>query len=117
MNKKNIKKEFLTKTTSERLRESMTPLQRKKHDEDYQDLLLSELLIAITQQSEMSVRKLAKEAGISPTIVQAMRSGENKNYTLKSFFKVLKVIGYDEFSLKHHGKKINLQIPKITKTK
>jgi hypothetical protein len=124
MNKKIIKKtlnqneQTAPKTTYDRLMESMTPKQRKNFDEEYQELLLSELLIAITNQNEMSVRTLAKLAGVSPTIIQSMRSGENKDYSLKSFFRVLKGMGYNTLILKKDfSKKINLPIPNLPRTK
>lgn len=117
MNKKILQKsqseklEAAPKTTSERLYESMTPTQRQKYDDEYQELLLSELLIAITNQKELSVRKLAKEAGISPSVIQSMRSGEDKDYSLRVFFKVLTGLGYKKFNLERQGKKFSIEIP------
>lgn len=100
------------KTTHDRFLESMTPKQRQKYEEEYQELLLSELLIAITNQKELSVRKLAKEAGVSPTIIQSMRSGETKDYSLKVFFKVLRGLGCKKFTITtEFGKNINIALP------
>lgn len=42
----------------------MTRARKKKFDEGYRDLLLSELLIAIMQEDDLSVRELARSAGI-----------------------------------------------------
>jgi len=50
-------------------------------------------------KDEISVRKLAKVAGISPTIVQEMKSGLTKNYSMESFFKVLKSLGFNQFMI------------------
>ncbi|MFA5998588.1 MAG: hypothetical protein WC747_01045 [Candidatus Babeliales bacterium] len=118
MNKKITKKaqseqiDTTPKTTSERLYESMTPKQRQKYDEEYQELLLSELLIAITNQKELSVRKLAKEAGVSPAVIQSMRSGDSKDYSLKIFFKVLKGLGCKKFTVTtEHGKNLHISLP------
>ena len=42
-------------------------------------------------KDNVSVRKLAKIAGVSPTIIQAMRSGTKKDFSMQSFFKILKM--------------------------
>lgn len=104
------------KTTYEEFYEALTPKQRQKHDEQYQELLLSELLIAITNQKELSVRKLAKEANVSPAVIQSMRSGDSKDYSLKIFFKVLKGLGYKKFTVTNQqGKNLHISLPSATK--
>jgi DNA-binding Xre family transcriptional regulator len=109
---KNVK----AKTTSQRLRDSMTPQELKKHEEGYRDFVLSELLIAITNDNELSVRKLAQEAGLSPRIVQAMRSGEDKDYSFKSILKILQGLRCKKFTITtQQGKNINIPLPSTTK--
>ncbi len=104
------------KTTSQRLQDSMTPPELKKHKEGYRDFVLSELLIAITNENELSVRKLAQEAGLSPRIVQAMRSGEDKDYSFKSFLKILHGLRCKKFTVTtEQGKSINIPLPSIIK--
>jgi hypothetical protein len=83
------------KSTYEEFMESKTPEQRKKYKEEYRDFLLSEMILAAMEEDDISVRKLAKLAGVSPTIVQEMRSGIRDNFNTKSFFKVLKGLGYN----------------------
>src|SRR5271170_7790550 len=78
------------KSTSEEFVESLTPQQRKKFDEEYKDLLLSEMILAAMEEDHISVRGLAKLAGVSPTVIQSMRSGIKKDFNLGSFFKILK---------------------------
>lgn len=73
--------------------ESLTPRQRKKFDEGYRDFVFSELLIALMQEDEISVRALAKEAGISPTIIQRVRSGKQTNLTMQSFLSMMNSLG------------------------
>lgn len=73
--------------------QSLTPRQRKKFEEGYKDFLLSELLAALMKEDEISVRELAKAAGISPTIVQGARSGSQKNITMNSFLKMMSKLG------------------------
>ncbi len=79
-----------TKSTYEEFIERLTPKERQAFDEEYKDLLLSEMVLAAMEQDDLSVRELAKLAGVSPTIVQSMRSGAKKNFSLQSFFKILR---------------------------
>jgi hypothetical protein len=92
-----------TKTTYERFMEKLSPKEKKEFDESYRELLLSELLLAIMEQDEVSVRELAKMAKVSPTIVQAMRSGTRKNYSLETFYKILKSLGFNQFMVGRNG--------------
>jgi transcriptional regulator with XRE-family HTH domain len=92
--KKNIKKKDELLSTYEKHIQSLSSKELKDYKKGYQELLLSELVIAAMQEDEVSVRKLAKAAGISPTIVQDVRSGKRKNLSLQSFFKILDVLGY-----------------------
>src|SRR3989337_1508757 len=99
------------KSTVETLIESLSPIERKKFDEDYKELLLSEIILAAMEKDNISVRKLATLAGVSPTIVQAMRSGSKKDFSMQSFFKVLKGLGSKSFMIELHGHYIPLDIP------
>ena len=75
-------------STSDELVNSMGKKEREEFYREYKEFLLSELLLAAMEKEDLSVRKLARMAGVSPTVVQAMRSGSKKDFTLKSFFKV-----------------------------
>jgi hypothetical protein len=99
------------KSTVDTLIESLSPKERKKFDEEYQELLLSELILAAMEKDNISVRKLAKMAGVSPTIVQAMRSGSRQDFSMQSFFKILKGLGSKGFMIELHGHYIPLDIP------
>jgi DNA-binding Xre family transcriptional regulator len=68
---------------------------KKKHEESYRELILSELLLAIMAEDKLSIRSLAKQAGISPTIIQDIRSGKRDNLTLKTFANLIDVLGYN----------------------
>ena len=63
-------------------------------DEEYKELLLSELLIAAMEHDHISVRKLASAAGVSPTIVQELKSGVKTNITIDTLSKILDAVGY-----------------------
>ncbi|TET05761.1 XRE family transcriptional regulator [Candidatus Dependentiae bacterium] len=103
------------KSTCDKFVESLSPKKRKEFFEEYQELLLSELLLAAMEQDEISVRKLAKLAGVSPTIVQAMRSGTKKDFSMKSFFKILKGLGCKRFMVELNGQLIPLDISSPTR--
>jgi len=79
-------------------------------DVEYKELLISELLIAAMEQDHISVRKLALAAGVSPTIVQSLKSGAKTNITIDTLSKILDVIGYQiNFIPKHKvGKQLRL---------
>lgn len=68
--------------------------QKKLLDKEYRELLISELLLASMEKDHLSVRKLATEAGISPTIVQSLKSGKKTNITIETLSRILDVIGY-----------------------
>jgi DNA-binding Xre family transcriptional regulator len=103
---KNEKKNTITKkplSTYDEHIQSLSPKELKSYKKGYQEFLLSEIVIAAMQEDDVSVRKLAKAAGISPTIVQEIRAGKRKNLSLQSFFKILDALGYS-FILEKPGK-------------
>lgn len=61
----------------------------------YREFILSELLLAIMEEDHLSIRKLAKEAGVSPSLIQDLRSGKKDNLTFKSFSHIAGALGYD----------------------
>lgn len=73
--------------------ESLSDKEKEKFHEEYRELLVSEMLIAAMEKDEVSVRELAKAAGVSPTTVQGIRSGTN-NPTIENFFKIFSALGY-----------------------
>jgi DNA-binding Xre family transcriptional regulator len=68
--------------------------QKKLIDKEYRELLISELLLAAMEEDHISVRKLAAEARVSPTIVQSLKSGKRTNITIDTLSRILDVIGY-----------------------
>jgi hypothetical protein len=62
------------KSTYEEFVELLSPSELKKFEEEKREFALSELILALMEEDEVSVRKLAKMAGMSPAEVQAMRS-------------------------------------------
>lgn len=68
--------------------------QKKLLDKSYRELLISELLLTVMHEDHVSVRKLAAEADVSPTIIQNLKSGKKTNITIETFSRILDVIGY-----------------------
>ena len=82
---------------------------KKRIDEEYQELLLSELIMALMEEDHISVRKLAEAAGLSPSIVQDIRSGKKDNLTLRSFTNIVSALGYSIVLEKSQGKRRSLR--------
>jgi hypothetical protein len=67
---------------------------KKAFDKSYKEFLLSELLIAIMDEDDKSVRNLARETGVSPTIIQNIRSGKQENLKVSNFVSIAHACGY-----------------------
>jgi DNA-binding Xre family transcriptional regulator len=67
---------------------------KKAFDKSYKEFLLSELLIAIMENDGISVRDLAKEVGLSPTIIQKIRSGKQDDLRVSNFVTIVRSCGY-----------------------
>lgn len=92
------------RSTVERFLED--PEQKRIFEEEHQEFLLSELIIALMEEDHISVRKLAEAAGVSPTIIQALRSGNKDNLTLSTFAAIAHALGYTaSLTLKKKGER------------
>src|SRR3990167_10560063 len=67
---------------------------KKAFDKSYKEFLLSELLIALMEKDEISVRNLAKEVGLSPTVIQKIRSGKQEDLKISNFVSIVQFCGY-----------------------
>ena len=103
-----------TKSTVDKFVESLSPKEKKSFDAEYKELLLSEMILAAMEEDHVSVRRLAKLAGVSPTIIQSMRSGVKKDFNMGSFFKVLKGLGFKVF-IERNGQQFPLDFANIHK--
>lgn len=74
---------------------------------EYKEFLLSELVLALMAQDTKSVRDLAKELGVSKTVIQNLRSGEQTDMKLSNFVKLTHAYGYD-LVLEKPGERITL---------
>lgn len=66
-------------------------------DKEYKDFLLSELLQDLMEESNKSVRKLASEVDLSPTVIQNVRSGKQENLMMTNFLNIAAACGYHVF--------------------
>ena len=67
---------------------------RKAYEEEKPYFLLSELLHELMDEKGISVRKLAKDTGLSANAIQKIRSGEATNVRFQNVFGLLKTLGY-----------------------
>ncbi len=67
---------------------------KAKFDGGYQEFLLSELLISIMENDQISVDQLAKSAQISPTIIENVCAGKEKDMKMSNFLQIAQVCGY-----------------------
>ncbi len=71
------------KSTYDEFIESLSKKEREDFEKGYKDFLLSEMLIALMQEKEVSVRKLAKEVGLSALEIEgSLESLQNKIFRL-----------------------------------
>lgn len=103
-----VKKLKKVKSTYDEHMEAKTPEERKRYEEEYKEFVLTELLLAAMEEDKVSVMELAKIAGVSPTIVQEMRSGSRDSFSIKSFFKVLRGLGFN-FFLEKNGQFVPIE--------
>ncbi len=67
---------------------------RKKFEIAYKEFLLSEIISALMENDTKSVRTLAKEVGLSPTVIQKLRSGKQDDVKLSNFVNISHACGY-----------------------
>lgn len=75
-------------------RELQNPEFREVFDTELKEFAFSELLLAMMEEDEVSVRELAKMAGISPSVVQKLRTGEQKDLKMSNFMNIAEQFGY-----------------------
>jgi len=81
------------KTTFDKFINS-NPKRKEKFDKEYNEFLLSEFVLEKMESENISVRKLAKKAGVSPTVIQKIRSKNAERINFRTFTNVLNTLGY-----------------------
>jgi DNA-binding Xre family transcriptional regulator len=85
-------------------REMQDPAFRKEFDKEYQEFLLSELIASMMEEDQKSVRKLADEVNLSPTVIQKLRSGKQEDVKLSNFLNIVHACGYSLVLEKGHSR-------------
>jgi DNA-binding Xre family transcriptional regulator len=70
------------------------PEWKLEFEKGYEKFLLSEFLIGAMNENNISVRKLAEKSGVSPTLIQNIRSGKRSNISLETLAPILSVLNY-----------------------
>ncbi len=81
-----------SKSTFDRMIED--PKWKADFDKGYEEFLLSEFICEQMESNGMTVRDLAHRAGVSPTTIQNMRSGNADNVKLKTLLSVFHELGF-----------------------
>jgi hypothetical protein len=70
------------------------PKRKAKFEKEYNEFLLSEFVLEKMEAENISVRKLAKKAVVSPTVIQNSRSQKAARINFRTFTNVLNTLGY-----------------------
>jgi len=70
------------------------PIRKAEFDKEYNEFLLSEFILEEMEKENISVRALAKKAGVSPTIIQKIRSKNASRINFRTFTNVIHTLGY-----------------------
>ena len=68
---------------------------KKAYEQSYKELLFSELLISIMDADDKSVRGLAEETQLSPSVIQDLRSGKQNDIKVSNLINIAKAFGYE----------------------
>ena len=81
----------ISESTYERIMKD--PKRRDRFEDKYAQFLLSEIVHGLMTQEKISVRMLAKKVGISPAVIQDIRSGKRSNITVKNLIGIVASLG------------------------
>ena len=76
-------------------RKMKNPKFKKAFEEGYRELLFSELMISIMDDDDVSIRELAREAELSPSVIQDLRSGKQHDIKVSNLIKIAQAFGYE----------------------
>lgn len=80
------------------------PTIKKAYDEGREEFILSELIRALMANDNKSVRGLAQKVGLSPTVIQEIRSGKQADMKVKNFISIIRACGYHLFLINEREK-------------
>lgn len=87
----------MSKALSTFERKMKNPKFKRSFEEGYKKLLFSELMRSIMEGDDISIRDLAKEANISKSVIQNLRSGKQQDIKVINLIKIAHVFGYEIF--------------------
>ncbi len=67
---------------------------RTPFEKEYKEFVLAEVLANLMKESHKTIRGLAEEIGISPTIIQRVKSGQQKDLKITNFLNIVEACGY-----------------------
>lgn len=70
------------------------PTIKKAYEDGYEEFVLSELIKSLMENDHKSVRGLAQKVGLSPTVIQDIRSGKQEDMKVKNFISIAHACGY-----------------------
>jgi len=70
------------------------PVEKAKFDKEYSDFLFSEFILETMEREHLTVRSLAQKAGVSPTVIQKIRTKDAENINFRTLKSVLATLGY-----------------------
>jgi DNA-binding Xre family transcriptional regulator len=70
------------------------PKRKEKFNKEYNEFLLSEFVLEKMESEHISVRALAQKAGVSPTIIQKIRTKNAERINFRTFTTILHSLGY-----------------------
>jgi transcriptional regulator with XRE-family HTH domain len=66
---------------------------KERFDKKYAEFLLSEILLDLMKKEDISIRSLAKKVGVSPAVIQDIRSGKRSNITFNNLLGIANSLG------------------------
>jgi Zn-dependent peptidase ImmA (M78 family) len=70
------------------------PKEKRIFEKEYNEFLLSEFVLEKMEEEHVSIRTLAKRAGVSPAVIQKIRSRNAEKINYRTFSSVLNSLGY-----------------------
>ena len=80
---------------------------REEFKKEYKEFVLSEIMAALMEGDDKSVRKMAKEVGLSPTVIQKIKSGKQDDIKFSNFVAISRACGY-QIVLEKENNRISL---------
>lgn len=70
------------------------PQRKAAFEKEYRKFILVETLIPLLEKCTTPVRILVRLAGVSPTIIQDIKSGKKEGISFSTFLAILEALGY-----------------------